>query len=349
MTKCWNVNVSSSVGGSSAIFNLKQTMGEAGWTFPKGSDGSTYNAAGDQITHSGSGAGGLDNHLAWFQANDPGGRRQYIFQTSGTIPGKFWKIYFSELGTLGTGSVTIPPTGSDVGVIYGGGFGVSQGDQPFNGPNQFGPALYNDPPGTYLCHAIAFSTPVPGSNVYTFFSFTSKKGTGIVNGIVLADGLLSGTYHPLDVSPVVHIACSSSNTATGFDSSNALETTTWNAISASGWIKYGYSDGRYKRLNIPTTMIQHFSTTPGRPSSIFSTTDLYDGNRWEWITYAYNANISTRTAPFGIKGFLYNIKIPISTDIYPATLNLDSPDARTYLGVGTWLTIPWASGVAGIV
>ncbi len=59
--------------GSAAIFAFKELLVDAGWTVLPSSDGTTYNASGDQITTGSSGAGGMANNSAWFRIESPAG------------------------------------------------------------------------------------------------------------------------------------------------------------------------------------------------------------------------------------------------------------------------------------
>lgn len=66
--------------GAIAVFTLKTLMKAAGWTVPASSDGTTYNATGDQITSGASGAGGLNNTNAWFRIRSPDGVQEFCIQ-----------------------------------------------------------------------------------------------------------------------------------------------------------------------------------------------------------------------------------------------------------------------------
>lgn len=118
MTWSTNDGVASTVNlthtsGAETIFILKRLLKNEGWTVLSSSDGSTYNSSGDQITSSGSGAGGMDNSDAWFRIEDPLSVREYVFQrgTSSYI----WKwIYSASDGfTGGSPDATTIPTATD--------------------------------------------------------------------------------------------------------------------------------------------------------------------------------------------------------------------------------------------
>jgi hypothetical protein len=91
--------------GADAIYRLKEFLKAAGFTVPRSSDGTTYNASGDQISSSGTGAGGLNNANAWFVLRQPasyrGLQREYCFQRGSTH--LLWRITFAVLGDFTSG------------------------------------------------------------------------------------------------------------------------------------------------------------------------------------------------------------------------------------------------------
>src|SRR5688572_23586724 len=95
-----------------AMFALKEALVDEGWIVVSSSDGSTYNAAGDQITTGASGAGGLDNSDAWFRLRMPeyqGRERELMVQRGGS--GQSWRIAYSHEDTFDSGTpdaTTIP-------------------------------------------------------------------------------------------------------------------------------------------------------------------------------------------------------------------------------------------------
>src|SRR5210317_722872 len=107
-----NVGPSKS-GGDLGIFTLKELMKSVGWTVKSSGDATTYNATGDQITHSGSGANGYGNNGSWFRIQDPGTVREYIFQRG--TDGRYLKLMYSasDKFTGGTPNATTPPTATD--------------------------------------------------------------------------------------------------------------------------------------------------------------------------------------------------------------------------------------------
>ena len=205
-----NTITSSTTGVPTFIF--KQTLKAAGWTVPSSSDGLTYNASGDQITTSGTGAGGLQNTRSWFRLRDPGGRRELCIQYASISGSLQWRVKFSEVSrfTGGSPSATVTPTAADERVVWGGGTDAS-------------------PTGSYIwssisarVHVIANSTPIGG--VYPFIAFcTITPGSTAIGGFMCMEPMAPGSYDALDVSPVIM----NFSDASGVPSS-------W-----QGWLAYG--------------------------------------------------------------------------------------------------------------
>lgn len=107
-----------------AIFNLKTLLKTAGWTVTKSSDGLTYNASGDQISHGGTGANGMFNASAWFVIQIPGGTRAFCLQrhNSGSY-GNYWRLKYSKAAGFigGSPGITRVPSATDEAVVVGGG------------------------------------------------------------------------------------------------------------------------------------------------------------------------------------------------------------------------------------
>ena len=110
-----------------AMYLLKTRLRNAGWTVPRASDGSTYNSSGDQITHGGSGAAGMDNAKAWFVIQMPGASgRQFCLQrqtTTGANTSYRWRVKYSKGAGFsgGSPSATVTPSATDEQVLLGAG------------------------------------------------------------------------------------------------------------------------------------------------------------------------------------------------------------------------------------
>jgi len=162
--------------GAVAIFSLKALLKSVGWTVPRSSDGLTYNSSGDQITSSGSGAGGMNNASAWFVIVPPGGTAQYCFQLGATTS---WRIFTTRFSTLTAGTPSATQTPAPVSVtdrIYlaGGGTDAS--------PTFAGSTFAAD--GTYRFHAAA-----DNASPYGFYSVAYAIGGGLPSHALFVDPL----------------------------------------------------------------------------------------------------------------------------------------------------------------
>jgi hypothetical protein len=105
-----------------AIFRLKQLLKTAGWIHQASSDGTTFTTTpgnvNDAITSAGIGAGGMENSLAWFVLQQPGGTRQFCFQIDTTTTW-YIKLSVSAGFTGGTPSATEVPSATDEIVLVG--------------------------------------------------------------------------------------------------------------------------------------------------------------------------------------------------------------------------------------
>ncbi len=120
-------NKTSPATGAAAVFELKTLLKLQGFTVLASSDGTTYNAAGDQITVPGSGAGGMANNNAWFRIRAPGGAgaQEWTFQRGTTNP--VWRVKrsLSNPFTGGSPGATQTPSATNEFVVMGGGTDAS--------------------------------------------------------------------------------------------------------------------------------------------------------------------------------------------------------------------------------
>lgn len=153
-----------------AAYKLKELLKRAGWTVPRSSDGTTYNAAGDQITSGGSGANGMNNARAWFVIQSPTLTRQFCFQrqaTTGANTAGSWRIKYSKGAgfTGGSPAATVTPSATDEQVLIGGGTDAS--------PTFGAWTAATDNTLRFQCGA----DNVAG---YSFFCFATTSGAGTV-------------------------------------------------------------------------------------------------------------------------------------------------------------------------
>ncbi len=315
MSKVSDVN-NASVNGAQAIYLLKELLKTAGWTVPSSSDGSTYNASGDQVTTGGSGAGGMDNNSAWVCVRDPGGRRELVFQR-GTSAAD-WRVTYSALDKFsgGSPSATRVPTATDSGTIRGGGTDAS-------------PTFVTifDASGTFTWHVVADNAPE--GNVYPFWAYGmySPTPTTTIPTLIMLDAMIVGSYSPSDPDPCVlgitrTAACSQSNFAN---------------TSTSGWVAW-------HKMNLAgetftTASAWRFVRTGSNDASSSGNVNAYDGLDDTLRTYmAANGGAN-------FKGVSKYLRWQLNSDrLYPNTLNLAS---GAYVPINH-LLLPWEDGTAPV-
>lgn len=172
------------LGHQSVLFSMKSCQVAAGWQVKCSSDGTTFNPTGDQITHLGTGAGGLSNHNAWYVIEEPGaGRRQWCVQSSaaGAMQARF---KYSALAKFigGTPTAQRTPAAADERIMLGGGTDAA--------PSY---AAICSTGGTYRYHCIALSHAISGA--YGFYCFYTAAGTGSQGyGMWFQEPMLPGTF-----------------------------------------------------------------------------------------------------------------------------------------------------------
>ena len=299
MAKFCDVNNTATGGLNNAhqvpIFALKTQLKAAGWTIPRSSDGITYNAAGDQITHAGIGAGGLSNNGAWFVAEEPGGRRQWCFQLGAAVNSSTqMRVKYSALAKFTGGSPAYQrvPSATDEQTLAGSGTDAAP---------TYASIL---PTNTYRYHIVANSVAVGGA--YYFCLFTTQIASATQGtGLIFQEPMFPGSYSSADGDPVI-VQC---NTSSGGPS------------NPSAWFGFGTGAQVWQ----PTGLVGMAG-----PSGLFGTLggDIgsnLDVNGKPW----WYATVSAAYRIKGIGAFLAS-KGPTRT--YPATLN-SATDAYVYLGV----------------
>jgi hypothetical protein len=175
-----------------AMFRFKELAKAAGWTVPRSSDGLTYNAAGDQITVVGTGAGGMNNSLAWFVLQQPAtgaapfaGTRQMVVQRSSGFGHTYRiKYSFSAGFTGGTPGITRVPSATDEQVLLGSGTDASP----------TAAALFINPTEGVSRFNIAVDDGTATDNKFAFYLFSIPVGGGSLNGVWLFDPMQSGSF-----------------------------------------------------------------------------------------------------------------------------------------------------------
>lgn len=296
MARLANVNnVFTTTGGFN--FAASEVLKAAGWTTVKSSDGTTYNAGGEQITHNGTGAGGFGNTNAYRVQQDPGGRRQLCWQggTNALNTGSHARIKVSELAGFSGGSpgAARVPSATDEQVLLGAGTDATPTYGTLWTPSISGARL----------HAVAESTSI--GNVYGFnFFCTNIAAATQSNGVFFCEPMAPGSYRAGDVSPCVWF-CS----------------TTYANANLMCWFAYGLGG-------------QAWSTVASASAGVYGGTlgvNLVDGADDNGYPQ-YSAAVSGSTRVKGV-GSRVAAKGPART--YPATANT-ATDAKVYLGSYCW-------------
>jgi hypothetical protein len=121
-------HVESTPTGAVAMYGLKEVLKAAGWDVMSSSDGTTYNASGDQITSGAAGAGGMANSQAWFRIRSPDGVFEYVVQRGTT--NLVWRIMMNRNVapfTGGSPGATQTPSSTSEALLWGSGSHASPG------------------------------------------------------------------------------------------------------------------------------------------------------------------------------------------------------------------------------
>lgn len=296
MGKQTNVNtiVDLSIAANSKViwFALKETLKLAGWTVTQSSDGTTYNSSGDQITHSGSGAGGMNNTNAHWTVREPGGRREICFQnTTGTL----CRVKYSALSrfTGGSPSATRVPAAADEQVIAGSGSDASPvGGSFFNSAN-------------LRYHIVCLDSPIGGAYAFYMWVTNTPGSTSNAGGLWL-EPMAPGSYDALDVDPCIIGAANGGGT---------LETSFLSAVGKT-WLAYGTGSAVF--LTITGGVNATF--TGGLPPDLASGKDING-----------RPLFTVPSGGVRVKGYGALVAIKGPARAWPATANR-ATDAYVYLG-----------------
>lgn len=334
--------------GAEAVFQWKELMKSAGGTIPRSSDGSTFNAAGDEISSGGAGAGGMANSLAWFDIILLDGR-QYSVQRD-TVNNTTWRIKLSPLDGFGGGTPGITEVSSapDEIIVLGSGTDAA--------PTQ-GTLFPND--GLYRWNIITRDdlTGPAGNQVMPFWAFAIITGTGALETMWFQEPMDPNTVAPLvgtravpvtgDPDPVVYEIKRTNNN---------------NIMSVSQGISHGWADtaSGTKRyvfgMNGVNGLVEAFvqahsgSWTVGDNSPLVTFTRNMGSNPYDDADEGFPLLVGRPSAGFGTqigtKGYCRYLRVRGSaTRTYPDTINL-ATDAYVYLED---CLVPWEDGTAPLV
>lgn len=343
MGKVYSVNNRVST-GAEAIFVLKTTLKNAGWTVVSSGDSLTYDSGADIITHAGSGAGGMANTRAWFRIQEPNGEREFTIQRGTT--NLVWRVKYSTALKFvgGSPNATTTPTAGDGQILMGGGSDASPTYSTWFGAD-----------GAYMYHVVAQTEPLSNGigAAYGFHAWDTLNGIGENRGGFFLEPMAPGSYAECvgprtsptegDADPVV-IFIGYLTSDIGFrnnvDSTGSLTTT---AGFAYCWYKYGFPEASFGSMfanRIGDSFSGNWLFAPGGVGN-----SGYDGRtELQMVFWGHNFNRSydSRVGTKGISG-LVRLRSEVAYAIaYPNTFNLNTDSAMIS---ASDLVIPWPTGV----
>lgn len=235
--------------GAEVMFKLKEHLKVQGWTVPRSSDGTTFNASGDQITLAGSGAGGMNNNAAWFVVRDPSGAggKSFLFQRNDQSVSYGWYNAFSITAGFTGGGANTAPTATDEKKVSG------------TSKSVFGD-MFATLDTAMKCH-FAADTSAP----YTWYSMAFTTGGSTYRHFMAMDTLISGTYSASDTAPLV-VLMSTGNKPfypdnSGFYAQNHATSDLggcWGyykyALSGEAFVNYGQCVPNHQQAALPSNL-----------------------------------------------------------------------------------------------
>lgn len=294
--------------GYAILYHLKELLKAAGWSVLMSGDGlSSYNASGDTITHSGSGANGMGNSTAWFRITDPGSRREYVFQAQALDYNLIWHYSALDKFTGGSPNATTIPTAAD-----------TQGLAKRNVTAQaMLPTQYS-----YICSMAAQDTAE--GNVYDWWLTVRTPNTTDFESI-WACASIDEDSNPgdADTDPCIHIGTDDSSIYTDWE--NAVATGT------DDWVGYMCHDGsgggveEWQGLSLLAYSTASPDAVPGAMGP-----NPHTGN-WPLLEIHVARHSSTGSTT-GVKGILkhYKWKPNANTHSYPMEY-YDSENSINYI------------------
>lgn len=327
MAYLFDVNGEPSAHGSAAMFRVKTLLKSAGWTVPRSSDGTTYNSSGDQITHSESGAGGMDNNRAWFVVRQPGtNAREFCFQrdTSAALTtAPNWRVKYSggpSTGfTGGTPSATQVPSATDEQVVFSGGTDATPSFTSF---------FFS---GLYSCRLnIIAGGQAEG---YPFLFWSSDPNVSATAGSNTGFGLdimMPGTYDPTDIDPAV-VYPGSSNNIGNFGSELFAPT------QPKAWFNKGDANAAFQSVALLSSALNGTVTTNTLRSSFATGKD--DLGLVQWARNPASGH------PGGVKGVSTIFRVPNMARGYGIPFSFANSTARDWVSMGgtggCFIAVPW--------
>lgn len=323
-----NVNIDCSVnGGCEAMFRLKELLKTCGWTVTSSSDGTTYNAAGDQITLPGAGAGGMNNASAWFVIRDFASKLWYTVQRGTGGNNNALRVKVARVapaaGIPGATRVPSQTTAADEQILLGGGTDAA----PTYG--NFGTAA------TFSGRAeiVAWDAQENGEGFRPFF-LTTVIGA-VTNGFFGLEVMEDGQYPTGDTYPMM-TACGAALGASGSITSVNTATSSWFSWYTPGSVWTSYQIAAPALYGLSTIL---FGVGPA--SSLVGVSPY--STRDEGIPLLWGRPVTGTFAGFRGVGRMLRLK-GVGRN-HPDTTDLASASARIYFDN---LLIPWPTAVVPI-
>jgi hypothetical protein len=281
--------------GAETIFRLKAALKTAGWTVTMSSDGTTYNATGDQITTATTGAGGMNNARAWFVIQSPGTpTRQLSFQrqsTTGANSAHLWRVKYSATAgfTGGSPAATVVSSATDEKVLSGGGTDASP---TFT-------QILSTTDGSYRMNVAAGGS----SELYGFYLITNTTGAATLTYGIYVDPMETATYPALDVDPCVVCVAGSANQVFSSTVINVTTQTTIIQGYAYSWLKRGLSGEAFVNVGFSNYATDSSAVVFPLAGGQNAHTGYDDLLPLVWMRPA------VRTAPTGYKGVSKQFKL----------------------------------------
>jgi len=269
--------------------------------------------AANQVTHGGSGAGGLGNTRAWVRMQDPAGGREFTIQR--TTADTTFRIKYSKLAKFTTGSpdATTTPSAADEGVVKGAGTDASP----------TGVAILPIANSRHHCMAV-------DSGQFPFYMASYPVGGGNCNGIFCMDSV-TPFAGALDTDTVV-IVCGISV--------NNLNLTDLVLASSANASCFGFMSTTFTAMRILT--IAGSNASSGYNGAAMAT-NPYSGE--DNLVPTLPSRYGTDAAPNGTKGTCDNIFIGPVSRASGDTYSVATARDRIVL-MGSWcVTIPFNGDV----
>lgn len=281
--------------GNDTFFILKETLKAVGFTVPSSSNGTTF-SAGDILSSS------TDfGSNAWFIVRQPQGatasyggvQREYAFQRSTTT--RTWRAKYSYSSSFtGSANATTMPTALDEVRLIGAelpGFAFDASTLPTDATYRLNICVDQEPP-------------------FSWYMCLIPNGGGNPLNILLVDGMLSGTYSPLDNDPYVHYY-SDSNPASALQSSGEITSplTASTIQTPACWTRKGESNQVYGGIALMVWSAPN-PTNPDDFAGTIGTTNAYNNKDDLLPTVWYRTTTANPAGPGGYKGVASLMKIP---------------------------------------